>query len=131
MDELIKVISELRDLIQKKNADPYVISVSAQDIVTDNKTIRLRYNKCIVQNMSNYKITLFRTYTLVPGQSLVLGSEENDQKLYTDMEITFDTVLFDSNEADVKRVEILQINRMGPEQSFSDTPSKSEVKPLF
>jgi hypothetical protein len=117
--------------IIKRNLSPYVVSVSPYDVITENTTVRIRANKISIQNLSNYKVTLFRTWTLVPGQSFVMGSEENNEKMIADMPITFDTVLFDNAGPDIKRVEILLMHRIGPDHAFTSTPSQTESKPLY
>lgn len=108
----------------------YKISISPLDLVTENKTVRIRSNKILIQNKSNYKVYLFRMFTLVPGQIIEMGTENDFGILYTDMEIHFDTNLFDAQEADIKRVEILQMNTIGGETAWHGTPEKSEVPGL-
>ncbi len=105
----------------------YKISVHPQNLVESNTTIEIRCNKVIVQNMSNRLVKLFRTFTLVPGASFVIGSEENEESLYCNMEITIDDTIFDSSKPDAKRVEILFMTRISAEASFEKTPQKNNL----
>lgn len=107
-----------------------IISVSPFNIIVNNTTVRIRSNKILIQNKSNYIVTVFRTWSLTPGQTLELGSEENDSIINCDMEVEFATTLFDSLQPDVKRVEILQMNKVGGESAWHGTHSKSEVPNL-
>jgi hypothetical protein len=108
----------------------YKIGISPLDLVTENKTVRIRSNKILIQNKSNYKVYLFRMFTLVPGQIIEMGTENDFGILHCDMEIHFDTSLFDPAEADIKRVEILQMNTIGGETAWNGTPEKTDVPGL-
>lgn len=103
------------------------INVIPHNIVAQNTTIKLRCNKIVVKNMSNRLVILFRTYTLIPGEVFILGSEDNNDILESDMNISIESGLFDSNKPDAKRVEILEIHKIDPDLAFSPTEPRRSI----
>ncbi|HMW39296.1 MAG: hypothetical protein K1X68_13650 [Saprospiraceae bacterium] len=77
--------------------------------------------------MSNHLVQLFKTYTLVPGEPFVIGSEDNNDILECDMSISFDSALFDSGKPDTRRVEILELHKIDPDIAFAPTEPKRSI----
>ncbi len=105
------------------------ISVSPLSIIEKNRTVRINCNKVLIQNKSNYIVYVFRNWSLNPGASLEMGSEDNSSIIDCDMQVDFEADLFDGAQPDVKRVEVLQMHRVGEE--YVNVPEERTNKEFF
>ena len=104
----------------------YRIHPSMGGIFEKNGVYNIACNKIYVQNTGNTKIFLFGGFTLLPGEKLFIGAENDYAQTEGQLQYDFDIVSLDPADPTPRnRFEILKFNTNHPDLSFLGAQGKT------
>jgi hypothetical protein len=80
-----------------------------QPPIETNDRLSLRTNAVLLQNQGNCDVVLDMGFTIEPGQSLMLGNYGELNVLKFDTQVQFDLSTVPDGEADILRLEVIEI----------------------